>query len=259
MPDTLAQAETARSKKSACRRGGPYVFESLLRHRIGLRMRRARREPPIAERRQVLAHRPPRSPTGADPRAAVAGPAAASAPRRPPRGSGPASSQATSSAPARDRAAVAAARPDGRKTGQSLRVERCTQSRALPSKPRHRHGRSARPLQSRASRIRARLRAGLQSGLSIRRTIIQTRYPTASIRSRARSVRRAVAWASSGARRQRPLSSRSPRSCSGSCSAPRRGRWSGRRGPSRTCRPRRAGSSRRRRRGARSRAAAGRP
>ena len=27
MPDTLAQTETAGSKKSACRRGGPYVFE----------------------------------------------------------------------------------------------------------------------------------------------------------------------------------------------------------------------------------------
>ena len=86
--------------------------QRLLGFGVGLRMARAHREPPGAERRQILAdgplmHLPPRTPR----RSGRAGPAAASAAPRPPpdRGRPPASTAARPAAPGssrRDRAAA---------------------------------------------------------------------------------------------------------------------------------------------------------
>ena len=57
MPDTLAQTETAGSKKSACRRGGPYVFEVVDGRFVPRVVPRPCRDPGEAERLHLVADR----------------------------------------------------------------------------------------------------------------------------------------------------------------------------------------------------------
>ena len=243
--------------------------ESLLRHRIGLRMPRAHREPSAA--RYLPTVRSCKSDPRADPRAAVAGPVAASAPTPSIRRVG------ARLQPGHELGHLTASSRRGRGAPRWFEARpvprRCSDApspaaSACPcrrSPPQSSGPPASKPAPVRASAAPACAPALRRRGPELRRSQIQprdrNRYhplpPLALTAEMQRSYDLGILFRSQW--RGRWFSSRTRRPCSGRGSAPRRARWSGRRSPSRTCRPRRAGSSRRRRRAARSRAAAGRP